>query len=251
MMLRRRQSMDQRAVVGEQQHASRVFVEPADRLHAANAQRRGQQAQHARMMARVARAFIARRLVQHDQCLLVIRPRTALHAEQELVSVDFGIGVVEHAPGDLDEAVSDQRIALTARTEALGVQHLSEPHAVPQAEISARDRAAGVLCSVHVPRGRPVAGASSFTSLRTTPHRPDRETPRRSTVANSPRLPPRAAGGRRSEVKEEGRAQLAPRDMSVVGHPLALARAGLRGLLSLLTQATPTAPPRLEELPLQ
>jgi hypothetical protein len=98
-------------------------------------------------------------------------------------------------------------------------------------ETSARDRAGGVLCSAHVPRHRPAAGASSFTSLRTAPHRPDRGTPWRSTVANSQRLPPRAAGGRRSEVKEEGRAQPAPGDVSGGCHPLALACADLRGLL--------------------
>lgn len=36
-----------------------------------------------------------------------------------------------------------------------------------------RDRAAGVLCCAHVPRSRPVAETSSFTSLRRAPHRPD------------------------------------------------------------------------------
>src|SRR5437879_4857569 len=39
---------------------------------------------------------------------------------------------------------------------------------------------------------------------------------------------PRTAGDRRSEVKEEGRAQPGPGDMSGVGHPSALARADLR-----------------------
>ena len=34
---------------------------------------------------------------------------------------------------------------------------------------------------------------------------------------------PRTSGGRRSEVKEEGRPKGAPGDMSAVGHPLALA----------------------------
>ena len=38
---------------------------------------------------------------------------------------------------------------------------------------------------------------------------------------------PRASGGRRSEVKEEGRAQPDPGDMSGVGHPAALARAAV------------------------
>lgn len=38
------------------------------------------------------------------------------------------------------------------------------------------------------------------------------------------RIPPRVAGGRRSEVKAEGRAQPAPGDTSSVGHPPPLAR---------------------------
>ena len=37
-----------------------------------------------------------------------------------------------------------------------------------------RDQAAGALYSAHVPRHRPAAGVSSFTSLLTAPHRPDR-----------------------------------------------------------------------------
>jgi N-methylhydantoinase B len=39
-----------------------------------------------------------------------------------------------------------------------------------------RDRAAGVFCCAHVPRQQPAAAASSFTSLRRTPHRPDPDT---------------------------------------------------------------------------
>ena len=66
VMLRRGQAMDQRAVVGEQQHAGRVLVEPADRLHAALAQGRGQQRIDARMVLWLLRAFVSRRLV-HDQ----------------------------------------------------------------------------------------------------------------------------------------------------------------------------------------
>jgi len=90
----------------------------------------------------------------------------------------------------------------------------------------ARDRAAGVLYSAHVPRRRPLADASSFTSLRRAPHRPDLPP---SLVfegfARHRGCRPRTAGGRRSEVKEEGRAQPDPGDMSAAGHPAALARA--------------------------
>jgi len=36
-----------------------------------------------------------------------------------------------------------------------------------------RDQDGGAHCCAHVPRHRPAAGASSFTSLRSTPHHPD------------------------------------------------------------------------------
>ena len=40
------------------------------------------------------------------------------------------------------------------------------------------DQDGGAYHSAHVPRRRPSAAASSFTSLRGTPHRPDRAPPR-------------------------------------------------------------------------
>ena len=46
-----------------------------------------------------------------------------------------------------------------------------------------------------------------------------------STMTRQHRAQPRASGGRRSEVKEEGWAQPASGDMSAVGHPMALAAA--------------------------
>ena len=41
--------------------------------------------------------------------------------------------------------------------------------------IGSRDRGGGALCFAHVPRPRPAAKASSLTSLRKAPHRPDPE----------------------------------------------------------------------------
>src|SRR5438445_5994159 len=65
-----------------------------------------------------------------------------------------------------------------------------------------RDQDGGAFCCAHVPRRRPAAVASSFTSLRRTPHRPDPAPPWRLTTRTTTVLP-RASGGRRSEVKEE------------------------------------------------
>src|SRR5437867_5118198 len=65
-----------------------------------------------------------------------------------------------------------------------------------------RDQDGGAFCFAHVPRRRPAAVASSFTSLRRTPHRPDPASPWRVTTRTTTVLP-RASGGRRSEVEEE------------------------------------------------
>jgi hypothetical protein len=70
------------------------------------------------------------------------------------------------------------------------------------------------------------AGASSFTSLRKAPHRPARAALFAFDEGRAPRCPPRASGARRSEVKEEARAQPGPGDMSVVGYPMPLAARG-------------------------
>jgi len=91
---------------------------------------------------------------------------------------------------------------------------------------SARDQAGGALCSAHVPRHRPAADASSLTSLRRAPHRPDPDPQWRRGPRASPPMPhAKDVGWPSSEVKEEGRAQPGPGDMSGVGHPASLARA--------------------------
>src|SRR5438477_8689849 len=53
------------------------------------------------------------------------------------------------------------------------------------------------------PPSRALARLSSFTSLCTTPRRPDRA-PSKHFDEVKPRCPPRVSGDRRSEVKEEG-----------------------------------------------
>ena len=89
------------------------------------------------------------------------------------------------------------------------------------------DQDGGAFRCAHVPRHRPAAGASSFTSLRGTPHRPDRA-PLWHALTRATVVLPRASGGRRSEVKEEGWAQPIPGDMSGAGHPMPSARSVLK-----------------------
>jgi len=75
--------------------------------------------------------------------------------------------------------------------------------------------------------GSGCARPSPFTSLRSTPRRPDPVGIGCSTAARHPGPPPRAPGTRHSEVKEEGWAQPCPGDMSGGGCPVPLARTAL------------------------
>ena len=71
---------------------------------------------------------------------------------------------------------------------------LFEPVARTVGPAWARDQAGGALCSVHVPRTRPAAKPSSFTSLRRAPHRPDLQ-PSRLFNRRTPTLVPAKAVG--------------------------------------------------------
>ena len=87
-----------------------------------------QQAEHARMVPRPARAFVAGRLVEQQQRLLAVRPVAALHAKDEALGRDLVARLVDDAPADLDLPVHDQRVALAPRAEALREQQLRQMH---------------------------------------------------------------------------------------------------------------------------
>ena len=123
--------MHQRAVVGEEEHAGRVLVEPADRLHAAPAQRLRQQRVHARMVPGLLRAFVAGRLVHRDERALPIRPAlAAADAKPELAGgVDLLRRIVDDAERlDLEQAVRHERGAFAARAEALREEQVGRLH---------------------------------------------------------------------------------------------------------------------------
>ncbi len=126
--------MQQRAVVGEEEDAGRVLVEPPDRLHAARSQRRGQQRIDARMTAGLLRALVAGRLVKHDQRALPVRPAlAAADPEPEAVGIELASGIGDDADAfDLEQAVRDQRGALAARAEALGEEQVGGLHRAPE-----------------------------------------------------------------------------------------------------------------------
>src|SRR5450432_3753214 len=123
--------MHERAVVGEEQHAGRVLVEPTDGLDAARAQRRGQQRIDAWVMARLERALVARRLVEHDQRAFAIGPPiTAANAKPELApGAEVAAGIVDDAEAlDLEQPVRHQRGAFAASAEALREEQLGRFH---------------------------------------------------------------------------------------------------------------------------
>lgn len=63
MALRGGLSVNEGAVVGEEDQSRRILVEPSHRLNAAAIEVRGEKAQYGRMPLRVARAFVTRGFV--------------------------------------------------------------------------------------------------------------------------------------------------------------------------------------------
>lgn len=128
LALRRRVRVHELAVVGQQQQAGRVLVEPADALHAARDERRGQQAEHARMVLRIARTLVAGRLVEREIRTRMERPCRIVDREHEAVGVERGVRVGRGGARDGDAAGFDQAAALATRAEALGVENAFEIH---------------------------------------------------------------------------------------------------------------------------
>ena len=126
VLLRRGEAVDQRAVVGEQQQAGGVFVEPAHRLHLAPAQRAGQQVHHARVVLGLLRTLVAGRLVQQHQRLLEVRPGFAAHGELQPGGGEFLERIVAGPAVHGDEAGDDQSLAFAPRAETLREQDLGE-----------------------------------------------------------------------------------------------------------------------------
>lgn len=85
-------------------------------------------------------------------------------------------------------------------------------------------RDAGVPCFAHVIRRRPADAASFFTSLRRAPRRPAQAALLQFCGRKVEAYSARVMGGRRSEVKEERRAQPGAGDTSSGGLPSPLAR---------------------------
>ena len=65
-MLGRGGAVVELAIVGDQQHAGGVGIEPADRLHVDVAHVVGKQAEHARVLLRFVRGFVVGRFVEQN-----------------------------------------------------------------------------------------------------------------------------------------------------------------------------------------
>jgi hypothetical protein len=78
-------------------------------LHAALGELRRQQAEHAQMMLRIARTFVAGGLVQQQIGVLAIRPDDAVHAEAEraVIGWEIGVGIGADGAADAHAAVAD------------------------------------------------------------------------------------------------------------------------------------------------
>jgi hypothetical protein len=136
MVARRGQAVDELAVVGQQQHAGGVLVEPAHRLHPAGrtrrprAQRRRQQGVDAGPGAGLLRAFMPGRLVQHQVGMLVVLPGLALDRELEALGLEIGgrVGAELGRITDRDMALLDQAAADASRAKALGIEDFLQLH---------------------------------------------------------------------------------------------------------------------------
>jgi hypothetical protein len=127
--------VDELAVVGQQQQAGGVLVEPADGLHALHRalvgpqpQRRRQQRVDARVGRGLLRALGAGRLVQQQVGLLVVRPPGALDGEKQALGVEVFEGVVDHGARNGHVALLDQARAHAPCAEALGIEDVLQMH---------------------------------------------------------------------------------------------------------------------------
>jgi hypothetical protein len=79
-------------------------------------------------MLRLARAFVAGRLVQHQAGEFGIRPVDAIDREDEISGRDVGKGIVANLAIDRDAFVANQPSAALARTEAVFLEESFKLH---------------------------------------------------------------------------------------------------------------------------
>ena len=119
MVARRTHTVNELAVVGEQEHAGGVLVQPPYRLHALDrgflgprTQGRGQECVNARISRWFLRAFGTRRFVQKKVSLVAIGPVHALHPKAQTLRLEVGRCVAAIAGEATFSAVVHLNIAL-------------------------------------------------------------------------------------------------------------------------------------------
>ena len=120
--------MDEGAVVGKQQQAGGIHIEPPDALHVAGDELVGQQAVYAPVVLGLVGAFEAGGLVEGEVGLVAVDPGFTLDLEDEAGGGDIDAGVVDDFALDADFAELDELAALAPAAEALALKDAFEFH---------------------------------------------------------------------------------------------------------------------------
>jgi hypothetical protein len=127
--------VDELAIVGQQEQAGGVLVEPADSLDALHgtllrplAQRRRQQRIDARIGGRLARALGTCGFVQHQVGEPLVGPLDAVNLETQPFGFEFGTRIVHHASCHGDMALLDQSGAYASGAKALRIENVLQLH---------------------------------------------------------------------------------------------------------------------------
>src|SRR5579864_301215 len=112
LALRRREGVDELAVVGEEQQARRVLIETADALDTARRELRREQIEDAQMMLWLARAFVASGLVEQNVGVLAIAPGRTVDDERQRPGIEVGVGVGADGSFDRHATVRNECAAL-------------------------------------------------------------------------------------------------------------------------------------------
>ncbi|EEG23644.1 hypothetical protein EIKCOROL_01719 [Eikenella corrodens ATCC 23834] len=121
----------ERTVVGDEQHAGGVGIEPADGLRLGGADMVGQQGKHAGVVARFVRGFITGGLVQQEVVVRQGNNGNLFAVDCEMLhsgGLDFGCGLFGGYAVDFNAALFNELAALLAAADALGLQIFGELH---------------------------------------------------------------------------------------------------------------------------
>ena len=130
-VFRRGNAVVELPVVGNQQNARRIRIQPADRLHVDIAHMVGEKAENAGVLLRFVRGFVIGRLVEQD---IKIRHGHdddvfAVYTQRlDFGGIDVGFGVVVDRIVDFDTVVLNQPLALFAAAYALGLKVFDQLH---------------------------------------------------------------------------------------------------------------------------